>query len=205
MPRTRITAKRKTPQIKNENIVAPGKGLNNFVSENLIDDAESSDLQNVEFIESGAVTKRGGYEQAGDDLSNNPRGLLTFNTSSTNYILTVDGTGLKYLNGSTWTSIAGATYDSSAEIDGTQTRGDLYIFDGVSGGTKLTSALSLSRPGTIPKGKFSVFYSGYHILSGVDGQETRVYVSKDTDASDFTDSGDDATSHPGATVLSGSN
>jgi hypothetical protein len=71
---------------------------------------------------------------------------------------------------------------------------------------------SITRPGTMPKAKFSVIYKGYHVASGVDGQLFRVYFAKSSEPSRFTDNvtptGDDiglndATNVPGATVFSG--
>lgn len=193
-------------------VINPGKGLNTLISDSLIDDRESSDLENIQFVESGAPTKAGGYEQVGDNLSNNPKGIGSYvDTSDNKYLLTTDGTALKYLNGSTWTSISGATYStaSTTQINMTQARGKMYIWDGVSGGTELSS-LTLSRPGTMPRAKFSIFYNGYHVASGVDTQPSRLYISVGTDASDFTNdtsvtdpTPDNSTDVPGATVFAG--
>lgn len=188
----------------------PGKGLNNLISDALIDDRESSDLDNIQFVESGAPSKADGYEQLGDDLSNNPRGLGYYvDTSGNKKVMTVDGTALKYLNGSTWTTIAGASYSSSAQINFTQARGKIYIWDGTSGGTVYDGS-TLSRPGTMPSAKFSIFYQNYHICAGTGTQKSRIYISVLTDASDFTNdtsvadpTPDNSTDVPGATVFAG--
>jgi hypothetical protein len=62
----------------------------------------------------------------------------------------------------------------------------------------------------MPKAKFSVFYNGFHIASGVAGQPSRLYVSVLADASDFTNdpsvtdpTPDNSTEVPGATVFAG--
>lgn len=188
-------------------VLNPGKGLNNLISDNLIDDREASDLENIMFVESGAPSKAYGYSSVGSGLSNNPRGLGFYNdtASGNRYLLTVDGTALMYLNSSTWTSISGATYDSSAQINMNQARGKMYIWDGVSGGTEL-SGTTLSRPGTMPKAKFSIFYGGYHCAAGVATQENRLYISVSTDASDFTNAATtlhNSTEVPGASVFAG--
>jgi hypothetical protein len=61
MPRqsSRLPAKRggRTPYAE-LNVLNPGKGLNNLISDNLIDDKESSSLENIMFVESGAPAKR---------------------------------------------------------------------------------------------------------------------------------------------------
>lgn len=209
MPRTRIQRRSKPAPLKENRVINPGKGLNTFVSENIIDDQEATSLENVQFIESGAVRKRDGYTQAGDALSNNPRGIGVFNRSSGNILLTVDGTALKYLNGSTWTTISGETFDSSAQIEFLQAGDDLYIFDGVNSVAKLTSALSLARNGKSPKAKFGILYGSYVFIAGVDGQQDRVYQSiqmtQSQDPDDWTDPEDDTSSHPGASDFTGTN
>lgn len=189
-------------------VMNPGKGLNNLISDNLINDQEASSLENIMFVESGAPAKAYGFSQAGDNLSNNPRGLGFYNdtANSARYLLTVDGTGLKYLNSTTWTSITGATFDASSQINMTQALGNMYIWDGVNGGAQL-AATTLSRPGTMPKARFSIYYSGYHCAAGVDGQLNRLYISVLTDSSDFTNAAttlNNSTEVPGATVFAGS-
>jgi hypothetical protein len=193
-------------------VVNPGKGLNTLISDSLIDDHEASALSNIQFVESGAPSKAPGYTQVGNTLSNNPKGMGFYvDTSLNKYLLTTDGGVLKYLNSSTWTSIAGATFDTSTttQINMTQARGVMYLWDGVNGGAQL-SALTLTRPGTMPKAKFSIYYGGYHIASGVPSQENRLYISVLADASDFTNdpsvadpTPDNVTDVPGATVFSG--
>jgi hypothetical protein len=187
-------------------VLNPGKGLNNALSDNLIDDREASDLENIQFVESGAPAKAYGFTQAGNTLSNNPRGLGFYNDAAAGNrdLLTVDGTALKYLNGSTWTTISGASFDSSAQINMTQAGGSMYVWDGVNGGAKLATGRTLSRPGTLPKGKFSIYYNGFHVCAGVATQENRLYISASTDTAAFTRKSTDSTLNnttevPGAT------
>lgn len=192
------------------NVINPGKGLNTLISDNLINDQEASDLENIEFTESGAPSKASGFENVGTGLSNNPRGLGNYvDTSNTRYLLTVDGTGLKYLSGTTWTSIAGASFSSSGQINMTQAGGKMYIWDGSNGGAEL-SGTTLSRPGTIPAAMFSIYYQGYHIAAGTTTQVNRLFIARQSDPSAFTNSPtlitstpdpDNATDVPGATVF----
>lgn len=192
-------------------VLNPGKGLNNLISDNLLDDREASSLENIMFVESGAPSKAYGYESVGSGLTNAPRGLgfYNYNSGAGRYLLTVDGTELKYLNGSTWTAISGAAFDSSSNITMTHAKGRFFIWDGVNGGATLDN-LTLTRPGTMPKAKFSIFYGGYHIASGVDGQPNRIYISVFNDPADFTNdpavadpTPDNVTDVPGATVFTG--
>lgn len=169
-------------------VMNPGKGLNNLISDNLINNQESSSLENIQFIESGAPAKAFGFTNVGSGLSNNPRGLAFFNDTiaGNRDLLTVDGTALSYLNSTTWTTIAGAAFDNASQINFTQARGAMYIMDGVNAIAKLASGRTLTRNGHSPKAKFSIYYMGRHFAAGVDGQPNRLYISKSTDASEFT-------------------
>lgn len=173
------------------NIVNPGKGLNNLISDNLIDDKESSSLENIMYVEAGAPAKSYGFTNVGSGLSNNPRGIAYFSDTigSNKYLYTVDGTALKYLNSSTWSTVIGASFDNASQINFTQARGAMYVMDGVNAIAKIASGGSggtLTRNGHSPKAKFSIFYQGRHYAAGVDGQPNRLYISKTTDASEFT-------------------
>lgn len=171
-------------------VVNPGKGLNNLISDNLIDDHEASSLENIMYVESGAPAKAYGYTNIGTGLSNNPRGLGFYNDSiaGSRYLLTVDGTALKYLSGTTWTTLSGAAFSSTAsdKVTFTQARGSMYVMDGQSAIAKIATGLTLSRNGHAPKAKFSIYYQGKHYAAGVDGQPNRLYISKSSDASEFT-------------------
>lgn len=196
---------RESPRLK---VINPGKGLDVQVSDNLIDDREASDLQNVQFVEAGGVSKRTGYRQLGDNLSNNPRGLGTYmDSSSSKYVCTIDGTALKYLKdtSTTWTAASGDTFTTGKTTTFTQARGLLYAWNGTDGGAYFNGS-AVTRPGTMPKAKFGLFYKSYHFASGVDGQLNRVYISVSTDASDFTNAATtlhNSTEVPGASVFAG--
>lgn len=208
MAKTRIQPRRRPPEASRLKVINPGKGLNVQVSDNLIDDREASDLQNIQFVEAGGVSKRFGYTQRGSTLSNNPRGLGTYVDSSNNkYVVTIDGTSLKYLQNTstTWTAATGDTVTTGQTTTFTQARGNLYIWNGTDGGAYFNGS-AVTRPGTMPKGKFGLFYKSYHFAAGVDGQLNRLYISVLTDASDFTNASGtlhDSTEVPGATVFAG--
>src|ERR1019366_7481375 len=106
-------------------VVNPGKGLNILASNEVIDDHEASDLNNVVFGELGSVTKGPGVQSWGTGLSNNPRGLGSFNTTGgSHYVITVDGTQIKYTQSRTdaWTAITGATMTATKDTTFTQLR-----------------------------------------------------------------------------------
>lgn len=197
-------------------VMNPSKGLNNLVSPSLVDNREFSDLFNVEYDEGGVIRKRSGYVKAGGTLTA-ARGLGIYSTESSNKMVTVDSGTLKYRTDSTaWTAATGDTFTAGIDTDFTQARLKLYVWNGTDGGAEFTGT-AVSRPGTMPKAKFSVYYQSKHIASGVDGQPSRLYISNLSNASDFTvttggtqpqpdntnDSENSNPNVPGATVFAG--
>ena len=196
-------------------VMNPSKGENNLVSPSLIDNREWAELMNIEYDEGGVLRKRSGYVAVGDALSA-AKGLGVYATESTRYLVTIDGTTLKYRTTGNWSSATGATFTAGNECSFTQARLKLFCWNGTDGGAYFTGT-AVTRPGTMPKAKFSVYYQNYHIASGVAGQPSRLYVSNASDATDFTvttggtqpqpDNTNDAENGnpnvPGATVFSG--
>lgn len=196
-------------------VMNPSKGLNNQVSPSLIDNREFSELVNMEYDEGGVIRKRAGYVDFGGTLTD-AHGLGTYYTEATRYMWTVDNGVLKLNSGSGWGATTGATFTVGSDITGTQARLRLIVWDGVLGGAYLTGT-TVTRPGTMPKAKFSIYYQNKHIASGVDGQPSRLYISNVTDATDFTvanggtqpqpdntnDTENSLPNVPGATVFSG--
>lgn len=205
IPRRRTPAR--LPEITVNN---PGRGLNNLVSDTLIRNEEASDLNNVSFVESGCISKSAGIQSVGSGLSNNPKGLGTFYTVAGNkYLLTVDGTSLKYLNGNTWTAISGAAFTSGKEVTFTQCDNNLYVWNGFEAGCSVDSSLNLSRLTTAPTASFSIWYQSYQIASGVSSKPNRLYISDNTtNPGDFTNASgtlSTSTEVPGATSFVGTN
>lgn len=206
MPQTKITRRKNIPAPKRLKVINPGKGLNVQVSDNLIDDREASDLQNIAYVEAGGVSKRTGYKQLGDNLSNNPMGLGSYTDSaSSKYVCTIDGTALKYLKdtSTTWATATGDTMTASQSTTFTQAQGKLFVWNGTDGGAYFTGS-AVTRPGTAPKASFGLYFKGLHIVSGVAGQVNRIYIAEGADATDFTNASgastlNDSTEVPGAT------
>jgi hypothetical protein len=193
------------PSIK---VLNPGGGLNNLISDNLIEDKEASDLNNIQFVESGAPGKTTGKSVWGSGLSNNPKGLATFTSDAgSRFVCTIDGTALVTTTAAsgTWTTVSGVTFTASQETTFTQARSKLFIFNGTDGGA-WWDGTTLSRPGTIPSAKFSIFYQGVHVAAGTSTNTSRLYLSQPDDATKFTRAAgtlSDSTGVPGATVFSG--
>lgn len=196
-------------------VMNPSKGLNNLVSPSLIDNKEFSDMQNMEYDEGGVIRKRAGYVAAGNALTA-ARGLGVFSTESSNYMVTIDGTQLKYRTTGNWSTATGDTFTAAKDTAFTQARLKLFIWNGSDGGAYFDRS-AVTRPGTMPKAKFSVYYQNKHIAAGVDGQPSRLFISNLTNAADFTvttggtqpqpDSTNDSENGnpnvPGATVFAG--
>lgn len=190
-------------------ITNPGKGLNTVISDEYIANEEASDLSNIQYVESGCPAKRYGHTAVGTGLSANPKGLASYYSGSNRYLVTVDGTGLKYLNGTAWTAIAGASFTTAKNTTFVQAKGDLYIWNGTDAGRKL-SGLTLTAPTTTVSAAFGVFYSGRQIVAGTATNQSRLYISNSSDCSDFTvatggtaPQPDNSTDAPGATTFAG--
>lgn len=195
----------------------PSRGLNLLVADMLVNDKEATaGTKNIEYVEGGAARKRMGYAPLSNTGLNNPgKGIGQYTSETANYIITSDGGILKRFQSNTWTSLSGSvTMDASADITFTPLFQRTYAWDGVSGGV-VWDGTTLTRPGTMPRAKFSVIYKGYHVSSGVDGQPFRLYFAPSGEPSRFTRSAaptdpndvalNDATNVPGATVFTGDN
>lgn len=194
-------------------VVNPSRGLNLLVADILANDKEATQgTKNIEYVEGGAARKRMGYQVAGTGLTNPPKGLSQYMSETANYPITSDGGILKKFQSGTWSALSGVTVDPSANVTLTPLFGKTYAWDGVNGGV-VFDGTSVTRPGTMPKAKFSVTYKGYHVASGVDGQPFRLYFAPSDETSRFTrstppsDPADPdlstAAGVPGATVFTG--
>jgi hypothetical protein len=197
--------KKKTIPITRVLAINMSKGLNKLVSPTQIDNLAISDGLNNEFDEGGVIRKRAGFVAVGNALSA-AKGLGNFTTESFRRVCTVQGTSLAYLNGTSWSNVAGAAFTTGLEVVFTQVRNKLYVWNGGDGGASWDGTTNVSRPGTMPKAAFAIFYTPYHVASGVPGQPNRVYISQPDDASAFTRAAtvlNNATEVPGATVFTG--
>lgn len=204
MPRRAQLRSRPKKKISRVLAMNLNKGLNNLVSSSLIDNKELSDIRNMEYDEGGVLRKRAGYVAVGTALTA-AKGLGVFRTESYNYLLTVDGTALKYLLAGVWTSISGASYTAGREITFSQVRNKVYVWNGQDGGSSWDGT-TLTRPGTMPKASFAIFYGDKHIAAGVAGQPNRLFISQSDDGSAFTRAAGELSTAggvPGATVFSG--
>lgn len=165
-------------------VMNPSKGLNNLVSPSLIDNREFADIMNCEYDEGGVIRKRAGYTTLGDTLTA-AHGLGVYATEVLNQLVTVDGTNLKYMSASTWTAAGGDTFTTGKDTSFTQANLKLCVWNTEDGGAYFTGS-AVTRPGTMPKAGFSVYYQDKHIASGVPGQPSRLYISKLADPTDFT-------------------
>jgi hypothetical protein len=194
-------------------VLNPSRGINLLVADILANDKEATaGTKNIEYAEGGVATKRPGYTAQGTGLTNPGGGLGRYTSEASNYPIASDGGVLKKFQSNVWSALPNtAVLDSTASISFTALFQKTYAWDGVNGGV-VFDGTTVTRPGTMPRAKFSVTYKGYHVAAGVDGQPFRVYFAKSSEPSRFTDSvvptGDDiglndATNVPGATVFAG--
>ena len=188
------------------------KGLDTNIASSMIDEKSAVDLLNVVWNEGKVITKRGGFDVWSSSLTD-PRAFGSLVLSTKREKLAVDGTVFKRSgDDGVFTELAGQTFDANAQ-DYTicQIKNKAYIWNRTDGGTAYNGT-ALTRPGTMPKAGFSVYYKGYHIASGTPGQESRLYMSTIANTDDFTNDPsattdgpdpDNATEVPGATVFEG--
>lgn len=203
---------RRRRPVAEQRFLNPGKGINVYVSEQFISDQEASGSMNATIVESGAIDKRFGWEEVGTGLLNAPRGLASYYPVGLDPMLvTIDGDTLKYLDGSLWTGLTTITFGAAERIGFVQAGGKLFIWNGVQAGAQL-SGTTLTRPTTTVKGNFGIFYADKQVVSGVPEHPNRLYISGQ-DVGDFTNTNPtgtgaysvyDTSTHPGATVFSGS-
>lgn len=195
-------------------VINPSRGLNLLVSDILVNDKEATNgTKNIEYAEGGVARKRFGYRSVGTGLTNPSRGTGQHISETFTYPLTSDGGTIKRYQSGVWSALPGSVMvDTAADISFTSLAEKTYAWDGINGGV-VWDGTTLTRPGTMPKAKFSVIYKGWHVASGVDGQPFRIYFAASSEPSRFTDSitptdPDDvalnnATNVPGATVFAG--
>lgn len=185
-PRKRI--RHGQPDIPYEEIrtVNPSRGLNQLVADILVDNKDASDLSDIEFAEGGVAQKRPGYTSIGSGISAAANGMGVYKLNTTSTLMIADNGVIKRYNGTNWVALPGAiTVDATASIFMTSVDKKLYVWDGTLGGTVWDNS-TYTRPGTMPRGKFSVIYKDFHIVSGVSTQENRVYISGVKEPSRFT-------------------
>ncbi len=214
-PKYQVRQKGSSAPYSEIRVINPSRGLNLLIADILSNDKEATiGTKNIEYVEGGAARKRMGYTAVGSGLSNAPKGLAPFISEIANYPITSDGGVLKKYQSGNWTALSGAvTLDATANITMTPLFQKTYAWDGVNGGVVFDGS-TVTRPGTMPKAKFSVIYKGYHVASGVPGQPFRLYFSPIAEPSRFTRAAavggsaielNDATNVPGATVFTGDN
>ncbi len=196
-------------------VINPSRGLNLLIADILSNDKEATaGSKNIEYVEGGAVRKRMGYDDTlTTGLTGAPKGLASYISEASNYPITSDAGVMKKYSAGSWSALSGAvTLDATANITMTSLFEKTYAWDGTNGGI-VWNGTSVTRPGTMPKAKFSVIYKGYHVASGTPGQPFRLYFAPVGEPSRFTrggaaptDGSPDLTSSagvPGATVFAG--
>lgn len=168
-------------------VINPSRGINLLIADILANDKEASiGTKNIEYVEGGAARKRMGYVAVNSGLTTAPRGLSQFISEAANYPITCDGTALKKYQTGAWSALAGGiTMDATANITLTPLLGKTFGWDGVNGGV-VFDGTSVTRPGTMPRAKFSVIYKGYHVASGTPGQPYRLYFAPSKTPTRFT-------------------
>lgn len=186
-PYARVRQKGANAPYQEIRVVNPSRGLNLLVADILANDKEATEgTKNIEYVEGGAARKRMGFKEAGTGITMPPRGLSQYISEASNYPITCDNGVLKKLQSNAWSALSGSvTLSTSANISMTPLFEKTFVWDGISGGV-MFDGTTVTRPGTMPRAKFSVIYKGYHVASGVDGQPFRLYFAPSKNPQRFT-------------------
>lgn len=148
-------------------------GVNKLVSQSLVADNESPNLQNIEYVENGIPGKRRGQVLDGDASSGVINGIGSlYLVAGTKMQLRVKGTALQKKVTGTWTDISGATF-SGNNVFYVQNRNALYIFDG--GAIKKFDGTTLSTVTSSPSVSFGINYGDRVVSAGDPVNKSRLH------------------------------
>lgn len=169
-------------------------GLNTFMSKAKIQDDESPDLQNIEFVENGIPAKRAGTDLFGASQGTSILGIGSLKTvSGGSFFLQMNATKLYKKTTSTWTEVTGVTFTTGKPANFVQARGAVYMHNGVDNMAKFDGT-TLSQPSTGAVGRGGVYYNGRQVIFGNASNPTRLYMSSSKSADNFTGKTGTATS-----------
>lgn len=189
------------PEIR---VISPAKGLNTYMSDTNVDDAETPDALNTEYYEKGNPGTRRGTLYVGNSVDSRVRGMASLYLSAgTRFLLRNSGTALYKLVAGVWTAITGVTFTSDLQTTYVTAKDKIYIHNGTDNMARFDGT-TLDQPATGVKAKFGVFYKGYHIIGGNPTYPSRIYISNPINPGDFTGSSGTASAGAATTLTDSS-
>jgi hypothetical protein len=178
-------------EAKKFNIPLLTDGMITRFSAHQIPDNSVQDALNVLFDEDIGIVRRKGYNKYNTSAigsSTDVRGLWDFTANDgTRYIMAVSNGNLYESDGdgifATVTGITGLT--ATAQYDAVQYLGEFWLTNGVNN-VKSWDASSATDVSTAPKGTMIEGWRNRIIISGVSGNQSRVYLSEELVGSNFT-------------------
>jgi hypothetical protein len=166
-------------------------GIITRFSPHLIPDNSVQDALNILFDEDIGIVRRRGYSKYNSSAigsSTDVRGLWDFTANDgTRYIMAVSNGSLYESSGdgsfSTVSGITGLTAD--AFYDGVSYLGEFWLTNGIDN-VKSWDGSSATDVSTAPKGTMIEGWRNRIVISGVTGNQSRVYLSEELDGTNFT-------------------
>lgn len=141
-----------SPRRKYDSATGFTDGINNFQDEQLISSGSLTEAKNI-ILDVDGISPRYGTENLDNAIGGSEvQGSIQYNkVGVTPIILAVSGGVLKKKVGNSWSTISGATYDTSADVNFVVGNNRAYIFNGVDNlsytdGSSITVFTNLTTP-----------------------------------------------------------
>lgn len=185
----RVPGRKNRGNIAGFRILSPNKGLNNLVPDTDIDDLETPDALNMDFVERGNPSTRKGRVSF-DTIDSDGIGdcLIPFYKSNGNkYLLKVSGTSLKSINIETGalTPISGKVFTADKISTGVVANDAVYILNGTDIMGKYDGS-NLTTPVAGVPIAWGIWYKGFFFGGGNPAKPNTLYKSAVNTPDDFT-------------------
>lgn len=170
-------------------------GLNNTSSWREIDRDQASYLENWDITYKGRLTSRKGLTKIGGNMTAVKALGLYKQQGGTNYLLAVDNTDVRYLNGSTWTDIGNITSSVPMSFANVLVENKIYMSADANGLWSWGGSGSIAQVSSVPAGNKIIWYQNHMIhINNVDVGGTkypnRAYISNFGDPETYTTASD---------------
>lgn len=166
-------------------------GLNNTSSRREIDRNQAAYLENWDITYKGRLTSRMGLEQVGGDMTDIQSLGYYKQQDGSNYLLAIDDTDVRYLNGSTWTDIGDITTAERMSFANVLTEDKIYLSSQNNGLFYWDGGAGITEVSSVPSGNKIIWYQNhlFHINNvdiGGTVYSDRMYISNFGDPETYT-------------------
>ena len=149
-------------------------GMNDADEIDQLRDDEAVLIQNAYVSKQGSLEKRAGMSLVGDDTGSTAiTGLIGWiEDDGTKWLLSTTGTDLRYLNGSSWSTMDDG-FTTSLDTEFVVANNKMYIFNGTDNthswdgaATALNSGLVDMGSVSVPRAKYGIWWKNYLFMAG---------------------------------------